>query len=62
VEAVNEPRRPRRSVGIEFQAKPERVVELVRQVMKPAKLYTRVKVLLHPDDVDRVKADQARLG
>jgi flagellar biosynthesis/type III secretory pathway protein FliH len=49
-------------LDIEFQARPERVVELVRLVMKPARLYTRVKVLLHPDDVERVKADQARLA
>jgi flagellar assembly protein FliH len=49
-------------IDVEFQARPERVVELVIRVMKPAKLYHRVKIHLHPDDVERVRTDQHRLS
>jgi flagellar biosynthesis/type III secretory pathway protein FliH len=48
-------------IDVEFQARPERLVQLVAKVIQPARLYHRVKIHLHPDDVERVKADQAQL-
>jgi flagellar biosynthesis/type III secretory pathway protein FliH len=48
-------------LDVEFQAKPERLVQLIGKVIQPARLYHRVKIHLHPDDVDRVKADQAQI-
>jgi flagellar biosynthesis/type III secretory pathway protein FliH len=48
-------------LDVEFAARPERLTQLVSKVMQPARLYHRVKIHLHPDDVDRVKADQAQL-
>jgi flagellar biosynthesis/type III secretory pathway protein FliH len=49
-------------LDVEFVANPDRVVQLVSQVIKPARLYHRVKIHLHPDDVERVRADQQRLA
>src|SRR5438477_224243 len=40
----------------------DRIAPLFSQVMKPARPYHRVKIHLHPDDVDRVRADQPRLA
>jgi flagellar biosynthesis/type III secretory pathway protein FliH len=49
-------------IDVEFQAKPERLLQLIEKVLKPAKLYNRVKIVLHPNDVARIRADQQRLA
>ena len=48
-------------LDVEFQANPDRLVQLVSKVIQPARLYHRVKIHLHPDDVERVKTHQADL-
>ena len=49
-------------LDVEFQALPERLVQLIEQLLKPAGMYYRVTIHLHPDDVERVRADQRRLA
>ena len=42
-------------LDVEFVAKPDRVADLVAMVLKPARLYNKITVHLHPGDVDRVR-------
>jgi type III secretion protein L len=48
-------------LDVEFAAKPERVVELVAALLKPARLYSQVTVHLNPADIERVRAHEQRL-
>lgn len=48
-------------LDVEFAARPERVVELVAALLKPARLYSQVTIHLHPSDIERVRAHEQRL-
>jgi len=46
---------------VEFQLKPERVVELVATVLRSTKLYSHIRVHLHPDDLALVSRHEQEL-
>jgi flagellar biosynthesis/type III secretory pathway protein FliH len=48
-------------LDVEFQVRPERIVELVSGVLGRAKLYNSVAVHLHPDDIQRVRPHEPDL-
>lgn len=48
-------------LDIEFQAQPDRIVDLVNQLLKPARLYQQVTIHLHPQDVERVRVHEQQL-
>jgi flagellar biosynthesis/type III secretory pathway protein FliH len=48
-------------LDVEFVAKPDRVADLVATVLKPARLYNKITVHLHPGDVERVRKFHAQL-
>jgi flagellar biosynthesis/type III secretory pathway protein FliH len=48
-------------LDVELAVRPERIVDLVASVLGRAKLYERIALHLHPDDVDRVRPHQAAL-
>jgi len=49
-------------LGVEFDSHPERIVELVTTVLDRAKMYEKVTLRLHPDDVERVKPHVGELA
>lgn len=46
---------------VEFELKPERIVEMVNTVFKSVRLYNRIRVHLHPKDAELVRGHEAGL-
>jgi flagellar biosynthesis/type III secretory pathway protein FliH len=51
----------RRILDVEFRVDPDRIVDLVACVLRSARFYQDVTVVLHPDDLARVAPHQAVL-